>query len=119
MLETLNIEEMDTFHIGFMIAPRLNAAGRVDTAHSGLKYLITEDTAFHQQHFNHLDTLNTSRKKIQEEMIKAAMSQIDTSKYLLHAMGEEFHEGIVGIVSGRLTEKYYKPSLVLGINKEE
>jgi single-stranded-DNA-specific exonuclease len=52
-------------------------------------------------------------------MIKIAQSQIDPSKYLLHAMGEEFHEGIVGIVSGRLTEKYYKPSLVLGINKEE
>ncbi|MEY3197813.1 MAG: hypothetical protein RL023_517 [Candidatus Parcubacteria bacterium] len=102
-----------------MIAPRLNAAGRVDTAHSGLKYLITEDTNFHQQHFDHLDELNTNRKKIQDEMIKVAQSQIDPSKYLLHAMGEEFHEGIVGIVSGRLTEKYYKPSLVLGINKEE
>lgn len=119
MLETLNIGEIDSFHIGFMIAPRLNAAGRVDTAHSGLKYLITEDSAFHQQHFDHLDGLNTHRKKVQDEMIKVALNQIDTSKYLLHAMGEEFHEGIVGIVSGRLTEKYYKPSLVLGINKEE
>jgi single-stranded-DNA-specific exonuclease len=116
MLHTLNIKQVETFHIGFMIAPRLNAAGRVDTAHSGLNYLLAEDEQKQQTHFEFLDDLNTRRKQIQDIMIKTAMDQIDPTKYLLVAMGEDFHEWVVGIVSGRLTEKFYKPSLVLGIN---
>lgn len=92
MLHTLNIKQVETFHIGFMIAPRLNAAGRVDTAHSGLNYLLAEDEQKQQTHFEFLDDLNTRRKQIQDIMIKTAMDQIDPTKYLLVAMGEDFHE---------------------------
>ncbi|USN55452.1 MAG: hypothetical protein H6765_02390 [Candidatus Peribacteria bacterium] len=52
-------------------------------------------------------------------MIKHAMELIDPASYLLAAGHEEFHEGIVGIVAGRITEKFNKPSLIMGIDKEK
>jgi len=66
-----------------------------------------------------MDTLNTERKKIQEGMITETDAALDHTKNLLRVASEQFHEGIVGIVAGRITEKYNKPSLILSINAEE
>jgi single-stranded-DNA-specific exonuclease len=59
-----------------------------------------------------IDKLNTERRQIQEKMFKQAEDRIGVDDQLLVAGGEDFHEGVVGIVSGRLTERYYRPSLV-------
>ena len=64
------------------------------------------------EHLENIDKLNTQRRQIQEQMFKQAEEQVNHDHHLLIAGGSDFHEGVVGIVSGRLTERYYKPSLV-------
>jgi single-stranded-DNA-specific exonuclease len=64
------------------------------------------------KYMENIDNLNTQRRQIQEKMFKLAEDQINHEHHLLIAGGQDFHEGVVGIVSGRLTERYHKPSLV-------
>jgi len=66
-----------------------------------------------------LDRINSERKDTQEKMISTAIEITDTSKHIIIAASEKFNAGIVGIVAGRLTEKHYKPSVILEINKEK
>jgi single-stranded-DNA-specific exonuclease len=66
-----------------------------------------------------LGKLNIERKGIQDEMIKKGIEQLDLDKKILILCNEEYHEGIVGIVAGRITEKYHKPSMVLKIDAEK
>jgi len=63
-----------------------------------------------------MELLNEERRKIQQQMTLEANKLIDTSKVLLVASSENFHEGVVGIVAGKLTEQHYKPSLILRID---
>jgi single-stranded-DNA-specific exonuclease len=66
-----------------------------------------------------LGSLNNERKGIQDDMIKKGIEQLDLDQNILILCSEEYHEGIVGIVAGRLTEKYRKPSVVLKIDTEK
>lgn len=119
ILVFLNIDHVDTYHIGFMIAPRLNATGRVGTAHDGLKCLLTNDIEKQKPLLEHMELLNTQRKWTQEAMLEKALDICNVKSGILMAASEDFHAWIVGIVAGRLTEKYYKPSVILEINKEK
>lgn len=119
MLEFLNIKQIDTFHIWFMIAPRLNATGRIGHALDGLKALLS--TSKHKQlhYLKHMDQLNGERKLIQEQMIQEALQKVNPEKKLLRAASPSFHEWVVGIVAGRISEKYQKPSLIMSVNEKE
>ena len=66
-----------------------------------------------------IDVINTERKRVQEVGFKMAETMVDAEKSLLIAYSEEFHEGVIGIIAGRLTEKYYKPSIVFKIEPEK
>lgn len=117
-LEYLNIKEVDTFHIGFVIWPRINAGWRIDSPYSSLDMLLytwDKQTAAIQK----IDEINTNRKKLQESALKYAEENVDTTQKIIIAESDEFHEWIVGIVSGRLTERYHKPSVVFKIDKEK
>lgn len=118
-LDHLNIKKVDTFHIWFLIAPRLNASGRIWSAHDGLACLLCSDPMKQHWLLENLDRINNDRKTTQDKMIKKAIELADTDKHLIAAADEDFHAGIVGIVAGRLTEKHYKPSVVLEIDKEK
>lgn len=115
-LEYLNIKEIDTYHVGFMIWPRLNATGRMDDAMQGLESLLTSHPEKQRHQLGKIEELNNERRKVQQQMVTEANGLINIDKLLLVAASENFHEGIVGIVAGRLTEKHYKPSLILRID---
>lgn len=119
MLERLNIKQIETFHVGFLIAPRLNATGRMASAHDGLNSLLFSDIHKQRVQLEYMDRLNMERRETQELMVKEAMQLIDFNEMLLVGASEWFHEGIVGIVAGKLTEKYNKPSLIMGIDREK
>jgi len=70
------------------------------------------------EYLDNLELINTERRQIQERMFKEAESMLDLEKKMLVAFHEEFHEGIVGIVSGRITEKYNKPSMIMKIDQK-
>lgn len=116
-LDYLNIKwPIDTFHIGFQIAPRLNAGWRMMTPYDSLYVLL--HTGDKQLRFlENLDNLNTERRKIQENAYKYAVANMDNEQMIIFTASDEFHEGVIGIVAGKLTEKFRKPSIVLSIDK--
>ncbi len=117
-LEYLNIKEVDTFHIWFVIWPRINAWWRIDSPYSSLDMLLyTGEKQI--EAIKKIDDINTNRKKLQEKALKIAEENVDLTQKIVIAESEDFHEWIVGIVSGRLTEKYHKPSAVFKIDKEK
>lgn len=119
MLDHLNIKKMDTYHIGYMIGPRLNATWRMDNALEGLKSFLFKEEKKILEQFAMMEQLNTDRKKLQDKMMKTAEEQIAPEKMIMTAAHEDFHEWIVWIVAWRLTEKYNKPSIIMNINKEK
>lgn len=118
ILEYLKLTTIDTFHIGFVIWPRINAWGRIDSPYKSLHTLL-KIWEKQKESLQELEDINTKRRKMQEEMFKNAEKNIDIDKYILLAESEDFHEGIVGIISWRITEKYNKPSAIFKINKKE
>ena len=118
-LDFLNIKgTIETYHIGFIIWPRINAGGRIKSPYDSL-YSLLYSGEKQLEYLENLELINTERRKIQERMFKEAEAMIDWSKKILIAFHEEFHEWIVGIVSWRLTEKYHKPSMIMKIDQEK
>lgn len=117
-LDYLNIKwPIDTFHIGFQIAPRLNAWGRMMTPYDSL-YVLLHTGEKQMRFLENLDKLNSQRKKIQDLAYKKALEIMDPDQKVIIAI-DSFHEGIIGIVAGRLTEKFNKPSVVLSVDEEK
>lgn len=116
MIEYYNIKsDIDSYHIWFMIWPRINAAGRVRSPYEALKSLIyTGEKQKH--HLEEIDNLNTQRKKIQDNMVKMVENDITIDSNIIISCHEEYHEWVVGIVAGRVTEKYKLPSMILKID---
>lgn len=118
-LKFLNIKwNIETYHIGFIIWPRINAWGRIRSPYDSLHALLYSWEK-QLEFLDNLELINTERRKIQERMFKEAESMLDLSKKMLIAFHEEFHEWIVGIVSWRLTEKYHKPSMIMKIDQKK
>lgn len=110
--------KINTFHIGFMIWPRINAGGRIKTPYDSLYTLLYEGTK-QQEYLEQIEEINTERKKLQEDAYKIASKQVRNEENILIAYDKTFHEWVVGIVAWRLTEEYNKPTLVMYINEEE
>lgn len=107
-----NLEAVNSQTIGFQLGPRINAAGRMSKADLAYNLLNTEHRSEAVLLATELNELNTKRKAMQEEIAKEASAMIDAKDYVNVVYGE-WHEGIVGIVAGRLVEEYKKPAIVL------
>lgn len=118
-IKHLNIKNIDSFHISFMIAPRLNASWRMDSPYDALKTLLYSSGEKRNWHFSQLEELNTQRKTLQADLLKTAESLIDKSQPILIAAHPDFHEGIIWLIAGKLTEKYNKPSIVIATNQDK
>ncbi|WP_028950245.1 single-stranded-DNA-specific exonuclease RecJ [Sulfurihydrogenibium subterraneum] len=109
--------DVNTQDIAFMIAPRINAAGRLADARKSVKLLTTKDEISATFLANELENLNKKRQKITDNVLKEA--ELEISKYPLESaivLGREnWHSGVVGIVAGKLVEKYKIPTVILSI----
>lgn len=107
--------------LGFGLGPRMNAAGRLETAQHALDMLVSNDTMLAFEKAQYLDELNTNRRKDQDKIFKEAIIQAE--KYItdpvLVVSGADWNHGIVGIVASKLLEKYKKPVFVLQEIDEE
>lgn len=106
--------------IGFQIGPRLNVAGRLGDAKKGVELFTTEDREKAKQIALELDGENKERQKIEQEIFDLAVKKIEEDpeihkKNIIVVSGEGWHNGVVGIVASRITELYYKPSIVISI----
>jgi single-stranded-DNA-specific exonuclease len=110
----------DATLIGFRIAPRINAAGRLSHPDSSLKLLITHDMVEAELLARELQELNTSRQEKTVEAVNQAKQQLwqDTlTEKILIARNKEWHPGIVGLIAGRLTEEFHRPSIIFHENE--
>lgn len=112
--------EVNARAIGYMIGPRLNAAGRISTAKSALELLTTNDNQEALGLAQKLDSLNSVRRTEQNDIFTAACEKLDHPKDPIIVIGETgWNEGVIGIVASKLMEKYGKPAFVLSINADK
>ena len=119
----LATKELDSFHVGFIIAPRLNAAGRMSTADAALDLLLMrgKDDATRagaQVLARRLTEENTRRQSEEAAIVTEARRVVDGdpdvgAHNVLVVAGDGWHRGVIGIVASKLAEAYYKPALVL------
>ena len=104
--------------IGFGLGPRLNAAGRLDDARLAIELLLAADGSEAWESAGKLDRLNRERQQLTNETLERARAlaqAVSESESLLVAADAEFHEGVLGLVAGRLVEEFYRPALVARI----
>lgn len=108
---------LNTYHIGFVIGPCINAGGRLDTAKRALELLNASNRREPVTLAADLKELNDSRKEMTEEGVEEAVRQIESSSWkddqVLVVYLPECHESIAGIIAGRIKERYYRPTFVL------
>jgi len=114
---------LDCYHLGFLIGPRLNAAGRLGSADVGLELLMTDDPARARRLAGQLDASNRERKRIEEVIIEEAASEIEAAfdprqSFGLVASRRGWHIGTIGIVAARLAGRFKRPSVVISIDED-
>ena len=121
-----DVSRMDTapssYHLGFLLGPRVNAGGRIGKADLGARLLATTDPQEAQSMAARLDELNTERREIENQVREMAIEQAEargTDAPLVWAAGEGWHPGVVGIVASRLKEATNRPAIVIGLDGDE
>ncbi|MBQ3157290.1 MAG: single-stranded-DNA-specific exonuclease RecJ [Clostridia bacterium] len=110
-------------HVGFRLAPRLNAGGRLEDAAQGVLLLTAEDAATADPIAMHLEAANQQRQAIEQEITRKAIGMIGecvdfcTDRVII-LMGEGWNHGVIGLAAGRICEKYHFPTIVLTKNEE-
>jgi len=116
------IDKINAGNIGFMLGPRLNASGRLESALASFELLTTSDIMRAGQLAQQLEVQNRQRQSItrsmQQRAEEIAMSE-DPEAFLLFAAHEEFNPGVVGLAASRLTETYYRPAVVAAKGPDE
>ncbi|WP_409433917.1 single-stranded-DNA-specific exonuclease RecJ [Litorimonas sp. RW-G-Af-16] len=108
-----------TYHAGFVLGPRLNAGGRIGRADMGAELLSTENAQTAYAHAAELDRVNAERRAMQDKILTEALEMGEAKKnhsVIIVAM-EDWHAGIIGIVAGRLKDRFGKPTIVIGIDQ--
>lgn len=106
------------YEVGFIIAPRINAMGRLEHAIDSLRLLCTGDLIKAGRIARHIGAINSRRQKIVDEAVVTALSEMQveskgyTNKIIVSA-NESYHEGVIGLIAGKLVEEFYRPAIVL------
>jgi single-stranded-DNA-specific exonuclease len=114
--------QASTFHVGFILGPRINAGGRIGRSDLGARLLSTDDPDEARALAEELDALNASRKDVERDVTDAAVRLIERESNFgdapcLVVAQDDWHPGVIGIVAGRLRERYRKPVLVIGVDR--
>lgn len=111
-------DEMTVQDFGFIIGPRINAAGRMDNMRIGIECLLTNDWVEAQRLAQQLDDLNKNRRQVEQEMREQAdtvLAKLNDNQAITRSVilyQDDWHQGVIGIVAGRLKEKYHLPTIV-------
>lgn len=111
--------QINAGQIGYRLAPRLNAAGRLEHAQKGVELLLSDDRAECERIAEELDAENEERQRIEKTICDEAMRTIEANGYyedrIIVVHGEGWHGGVIGIVASRIVEKYYRPTIVISV----
>ncbi|MBX3478589.1 MAG: single-stranded-DNA-specific exonuclease RecJ [Brevundimonas sp.] len=111
-----------TNHAGFILGPRINAGGRIGRSDLGARLLSTDDPAEAARLAAELNALNVARREVEAAVTEAAVRRVEASgahedgSAVVVVEGEDWHPGVVGIVAGRLRERWRKPVVVIGVD---
>ncbi len=114
-------EAPGVYHLGFLLGPRINAGGRVGQSDLGVKLLTSRDEGHAAQLATTLDRYNQERQAIETGVLAEALikAEAQANMPVMLVASEGWHEGVIGIVAGRLKEKFSRPALVVSLNAQE
>ncbi|MDR1361181.1 MAG: single-stranded-DNA-specific exonuclease RecJ [Rickettsiales bacterium] len=116
LMQVAGVKSANVYSVGFAIGPRLNAAGRLDSAAPALELMLADNPLIANDLANLLNKMNAERMEIQNQIMldaaEMADEMISSGRRCLTIFGENWHGGIMGIVAGRLKDKYNMPTLV-------
>ena len=106
--------KIGTYEVGFIVAPRLNAMGRMEHAIDSLRLLCTKNIIKAERLANLLNKTNLERQKVVDEVIFHAREQVESfsEQSILVLAHESYHEGVIGLAASKLVEEYYRPTIV-------
>ncbi|MDD4556828.1 MAG: single-stranded-DNA-specific exonuclease RecJ [Alphaproteobacteria bacterium] len=123
LIDKANISEMPTsFHLGYMLGPRINAGGRVGKSFKANELLCSRDEKKAIKLAEELDEFNVQRKEIEAYVLLNAIEQLESVPQefpMAFVYGHDWHQGVIGIVAGKLKERYNVPSFVMSIEEDE
>jgi single-stranded-DNA-specific exonuclease len=123
MLKQIGLRRgLTSYHLGFIIGPRINACGRLRDAKEALELFLTRDKPTAEKLVKDLSCDNKRRQEIEKQMYQEAQDLIkkqgkDKNRVIIVGK-EDWHEGVVGIVASRISEKYYRPAIVVSLKKD-
>lgn len=118
LTDMLHIDgQVQCYHLGYVIGPRINAGGRVDESSLGANLLTSTDYSEAMKIAQRLESLNDERKAIESMAMEEAISHIESNNIhtnsIILAIGKNWHIGILGILASRLKERYHKPTIII------
>jgi len=113
LMEKLNKKSINSEDIAFFIAPLLNSAGRIKDAKYSLDFLMSKNLNEAREKLEKLVKFNSKRKEIENEITQEAINNANDNDNILVLEGENWHEGVVGIVASRVGRVYKKPAIIL------
>lgn len=123
LIETSGYKSIDSSAISFGLAPRINACGRMGHAEMALNMLLTDNEEEALQIAEHLQTMNKERQEVEKVIMEDAINIIEKNKLnednVIVVGDENWHHGVIGIVASKITETYYKPSILICFEDDE
>jgi single-stranded-DNA-specific exonuclease len=115
------VPPVTTAEVGFRLGPRLNAAGRLNTAEAALRLLLTSDAGEARRLAHELDVFNRERQELEQQVLEAALAALEgvfdaDRDCAIVVGGDGWHSGVVGIVASRLCRRFHRPALVIGFD---
>ncbi len=118
LIDICKIEKTtSTYHLGYVIGPRINAGGRVGKCSHGADLLLNDNAKESFKIASELEKYNSDRKRIEKELLNTALNTVDKSSEdpIIVLQGESWHEGIIGIIASRIKDIFNKPTIIISI----
>ncbi len=118
-LANINKQDLNSYHLGYVLGPRINAMGRLADSMDALRLLCTNDFEHAKQLANLLQETNLERQDLTKDLIDLAEASLTTKdkKAKIIVIDGDYHEGVIGLLAGKFTEKYLKPCIVISVPK--
>jgi single-stranded-DNA-specific exonuclease len=119
----LGKKRLSTATVGFGLAPRINAAGRLERARRAVEMLTTQDADLALEIARELDSYNVKRQEVERRIVEEARAMVEAqggveNKRAIVLGHRDWHAGVIGIVAGRLVETYHRPTIILAIGED-
>lgn len=114
----ITLGNISTYEIGHILGPRLNAMGRIEHAIDSLRLLCTKDSLKAKRLSKLLSETNTTRQQMTQQALDQAKTLVDSSKKIHVLSHTEWSQGIIGLIAGRVSEEYYRPTIAISIGDE-